>query len=370
MKVLILTNSDWGAYRFRRQLVEALLARGDSVTLSCPAGPYAAKFEALGVKVKRQPVDRRGLDPLADAALFFSYRALMRREKPDAVLCYTIKPNIYGALAARSLRIPCVATITGLGTALGKPGPLQCLLVFLYRHAFRRVDTVFFQNSADRDFFQKHGIPCGKLRLAAGSGVDVEEFAIRPMPDQDGAVFLFAGRILREKGIVEFLKAARMVKERHPEASFLVAGPLEDVSLRPLVSEAQRESVAAFCGFVDDMRACYAQAHCTVLPSYYPEGMSNVLLESAASGRAVISTGRPGCGETLQDGVSGFLVRERDAADLASAMERFLVLPPEEKAAMGLAARRRAERLFDRRIVTAAYLDALDSLTKRGLHGL
>ncbi|WP_446423925.1 glycosyltransferase family 4 protein [Mailhella sp.] len=370
MKVLILVNSDWGAYRFRRQLVEALLARGDSVTLSCPDGPYAAKFEALGVKVMRQPVDRRGLDPVADAMLFFSYRSLMRREKPDAVFCYTVKPNIYGVLAARSLRIPCAATITGLGTALGKPGPLRALLIFLYRHAFRRVDTVFFQNIADRDFFQKHDIPCDKPRLAAGSGVDVEEFAIQPMPEQGGTVFLFAGRILREKGIVEFLKAARMVKERHPETCLLVAGPLEDVSLRPLVRQAHREGVITFCGFVDDMRACYAQAHCTVLPSYYPEGMSNVLLESAASGRAVISTARPGCGEAVQDGVSGFLVHERDAADLASAMERFLVLPPEEKAAMGLAARRRMELLFDRRTVTAMYLDALDSLTKRGLHGL
>lgn len=362
MKVLILTNSDWGTYRFRRQLMEALLARGYSVTLGCPCGPYAAKLAALGVKVSPLSVDRRGCDPLADAALFFSCRALMRREKPDAVFTFTVKPNIYGALAARSLSIPCVATVTGLGSALGKPGPLQALLIFLYRSAFRRVDSVFFQNSADRSFFQKHGIPCGTSRLVAGSGVDVEGYPFQSMPEQSDMVFLFAGRILREKGIVEFIEAARMVKDRHPGTRFLVAGPLEDDSLGALISEAQGKGVITSCGFVDDMRACYAQAHCTVQPSYYPEGMSNVLLESAASGRAVISTGRPGCGEAVEDGVSGFLVWERDAASLADAMERFLALPLEARAAMGLAARRRMERLFDRRTVTAAYLDMLDTL--------
>lgn len=368
MKVLILANSGLGTYRFRRQLVEAILDRGDSVILSCPHDTYAEKFEALGVRVERQPVDRRGTDPVADASLLLAYLSLMRRERPDAVLCYTIKPNIYGGLAARFLRIPCMATITGLGTALGKAGPLQRLLIWLYRCALCKARAVWFQNSEDMAFFQRHGILAGAGHLVPGSGVDLDEFGFQPMPEGQGTSFLFAGRILREKGVAEFVRAAALIRARHPDARFHVLGPVEDESLRPLLDTASAEGVIRYHGEADDMRPWYGEAHCTVLPSYYPEGMSNVLLESAASGRAVISTGRAGCGEAFEDGVSGLKVRAADADDLADKMERFLSLPPEEKAAMGLAGRRRMERMFDRRAVTAAYLDVL---TREGLqHGL
>ena len=356
-KVLLLTNSDSGLYQFRREVVEALCRRAE-VVLCMPADAYADYFRGLGCRVVDCRFDRHGTNPLQELRLLHFYEALIRAEKPTVVFTYTIKPNVYGGMACARLGVPYCANITGLGTAVENGGAMQKLSLTLYRRGLRRAQKVFFQNAMNRDFMLSHGVVHGAYDLLPGSGVNLDAFRPAPYPTGDTVDFLFISRVMREKGIDQYLEATEVIRARHPQTRFHVCGRCEQ-DYADRLRQLHDRGVILYHGEIQDVAAMHAVCACTVHPSYYPEGMSNVLLESCACARPIITTARPGCGEIVDDGVNGFLVRERDSADLIDKLERFLALSPEARRAMGLAARAKVEREFDRRIVVEKYLAEL-----------
>ena len=360
--VLILSNSIIGLYSFRKELVTALMDEGFRVWISSPDddGPKCTYFKEMGCEMVETPLERRGTNPLRDFGLLRFYRKLMREVKPSAVLTYTIKPNVYGGIAARWERVPQLANITGLGTAIENPGLLKSTAVALYRIGLKQAKTVFYQNVSIQRFCQENRI--GRYGvLLPGSGVNLEWHAVQPYLPQERAIrFLFIGRMMHDKGTDEFLEMAAAVKSTHPQAEFHILGPCED-DYEARVAEAHSRGTVVWHGSVSDVRPYMREAWCTVLPSYH-EGMANVLLESAAAGRPVITTDVPGCREAVDDGVTGLLCPARDASALTATVERFLGLPYDEKVQMGLAGREKMRKEFDREIVVRAYLKELECL--------
>ena len=358
MKILILSNSDIGIYKFRKELLEALI-RAHEVFVCVPAGEYSERIRAMGCQlIPCEALDRRGVNPLRDLGLLRFYREQLRRLAPDAVLTYTIKPNVYGGLAAARCGVPCLANITGLGTAVENGGLLGRISTTLYRLGLRRAACVFFQNEDNLEIFLKQGICRDRYRLIPGSGVNLTQFLPEPYPEADaGLRFLFAGRIVLAKGIQEALAAIRKLHAEEPSVSMDVVGWCEERDL-PALEQARAEGAVRWHGPQDDMQPYYRGCHCIVLPSYH-EGTANVLLEASATARPVITTNVPGCRETFEEGVTGFGCPARDAEALYEAMRRFARLSQDRRALMGLAARRRMERHFDRETVVNTYLEEL-----------
>ena len=283
--------------------------------------------------------------------------------RPDVVLTYTIKPNIYGGIACRLFKAPYIANITGLGTAVENKGMLQKIAIILYRIAFKDIKCVFFQNEENRRFFIDNNIAVGKDRLIPGSGVNLEHFNVLNYPPDDIVEFAFISRIMKEKGIEQYLEAAEYIKNKYPNTRFHVCGFCEE-DYQDRLEEMQSKGIIIYHGMLCDVREILKITHCTIHPTYYPEGMSNVLLESAACGRAIITTNRSGCREIVDDGVSGYLVKQKDSIDLIEKIEQFLALSLEDKKRMGLAGRKKVEKEFDRKIVVDAYMEEIEKATR------
>ena len=359
-KVLIVINFDEGLYNFRKELLEALLKEGYEVHIAVPDGEYIGRLEKMGCKFHPTPLRRRGTNPIQELSLIRRYNRILCKVRPDVVFTYTIKPNIYMGLLCGGKRIPYITTITGLGTAVEGKGPLQRLTVTLYKAALRRAAVVFFQNQANEHIFRKRGIAPGRHKMLPGSGVNLEHFAYQEFPEGSSPCFLFISRIMKEKGIEEYLDAAQEIRKRHPDTRFRILGFLEeDYTGKERFERLQRDGVIEFMGSVEDVIPYIRDSQCTIHPSWYPEGMSNVCLESAACGRAVITTDRPGCRETIRDHKSGFLIREQDSGDLICKVEQFLALSPKERKELGIQGRRYMEKQFDRKIVVEKYLCAV-----------
>lgn len=363
MKILILSNSDIGIYKFRRELLEALTGKHE-VFVSVPTGEYCERIRAAGCTViPCEGLERRGVNPIKDLRLFRFYGKQIRSLAPDAVLTYTIKPNVYGGMAAARRKVPCIANVTGLGTAVENGGLLGLISTTLYRLGLRNAVCVFFQNEENRKSCLDKRICRGRNRLIPGSGVNLKQFRPEPYPEsEEGIRFLFAGRIIPEKGIREALEAILRLHREDPTVTMDVVG-WNDASCLPELEQAVAEGAVRFHGPQDDMRPFYRASHCAVLPSYH-EGTANVMLEASATARPVITTNVPGCRETFEEGITGFGCPARDAAALYAAMRRFVGLSQDRRALMGLAARRRMERCFDRETVLNAYLEELDRIEK------
>ena len=362
-KILILTNNLGGLLSFRKEVVESLIKEGYSVTISVPFDSVKYYFEDLGCELIDTQFNRKGMNPLKDFKLLLYYRRLLKRAEPDVVLSYTIKPNLYGGMACQLCGIPQIANITGLGSAVENPGWLQRLTIFLYKVGLRKAHTVFFQNSANMEFCKKHGMVTCRMKLIPGSGVNLQHHSLQNYPEETESVkFIFISRLLREKGIEEYLSAARTIKLEHPDTEFHILGGCED-DYAGLIENLQKDGEVIYHGGQPDVRPFIGRAWCTIHPSFYPEGMSNVLLESCAAGRPIITTDRPGCGEIVEDGVNGYVVKQRDAVDLIAKIKQFLALPYEKKREMGLLARKKVEHEFDRQIVVNAYLKEIEGVT-------
>jgi len=368
--VVISINASWNVVNFRAGLIAALRERGWRVVALSPADAWSPRLAGIGAEHVPIAIDSAGLSPLRDLALLLRYRRALRRIRPDAFLGFTAKPNVWGSLAARSLGIPVVNNISGLGTAFLAGGPLRRIVTGLYRLALRRSATVFFQNPEDRDLFVAAGIvPRGRTRLLPGSGVDLARF--RP-PEQARApgpfAFLLAGRLLWQKGVREYVEAARIVRRAMPEARFRLLGFLDAANRsavgRGEVAAWQAEGLIDYLGEADDVRPHLAAADCLVLPSWR-EGLPRSLLEGAAMARPLIASDVPGCRQVVEHGVNGLLCAPRDAAALAGAMLAMIGLGEAERAAMGAAGRARVERDYDEKRVADAYLEALDGLVSR-----
>lgn len=353
-KLLILANSDSAIFKFRSELIE-VLSKQFQIGIGIPYGQYMDLIKNDEYEFFDIPINRHGLNPLEDFKLLRRYKKLIKDFNPDAVLLYTIKPNLYGSMAARKYGIPCLCNITGLGSALETPGALQQLLIRMYRYAMKEEHTIFFQNAHGKEFFVHNKIGNdSQYYMLPGSGVNLNRFGLLPYPENEPLRFFFIARVIKEKGIDEYLYVARHFKEEHKKAEFHVCGACEE-AYDDILKKADAEGIIKYHGLVKDMRYMYEMASCIVLPSYYPEGQSNVLLEGAASGRPLITTDHPGCREAVDDGVTGFLVKKKDGKDLYNKACRVLDMSIQERVAMGLAGRKKMEREFDRNIVIEAY---------------
>lgn len=359
--ILIVGTNMMSIYNHRLELIKQLLTLNHSVSVATPFGGEEEKLIKMGVKCIDIKLETRGKNPIHDLILLMNIVKILRKEKPEVVLTFYTKTNIYGGIAARICGIPYIENITGVGSAVSNGGTMARMMMTLYSQAVRKAHTVFFQNTANQNLFHAEGISMRKEKLLPGSGVSLERFPLAPYPSSDGYRFLFISRVLKEKGIHEFVEAARMIRKDHSNAEFHVIGPY-DKDFEGFLNEAAEEGTVIVHGKVFNVGDFIRNSHCTVFPSYYAEGMANVLLESAASGRPIITTNLPGCGETVDDGVTGYIVEPRNAEDVADKIRRFLQLSHEEKKAMGEAGRRKMERQFDRRIVVDAYVDEINEI--------
>lgn len=365
--IVLSINSSWNLVNFRSNLIARLIAEGYDVVALSPDDGHVPALTALGVRHIGIDIDAKGVSPLGDLRLAARYRRILKRVRPVAFLGWTIKPNVYGALAARSLGIPVIANISGLGTAFIKVGLLTRIVRLLYRAALARASTVFFQNRHDRDLFvEQRLVGPARTVLLPGSGIDLAQFvpvaAAESAVEPGGPVFLLVARLLRDKGVVEFVDAARIVRAGRPDAEFHLLGFL-DAENRTAIPRAQveaweREGVVRHLGSASDVRPYLAGATAVVLPSYR-EGMPRSLLEAAAMGKPLIATDVPGCTEIARAGENAILCASRDARSLADAMLAMLALTPAERAAMGARSRRIAESEFDVSVVEARYLEAI-----------
>jgi glycosyltransferase involved in cell wall biosynthesis len=313
-------------------------------------------------------MDKQGTSPLRDLALYARYRMLLNRLRPDIYLGFTIKPNIYGSLAAHALRIPVINNVAGLGVTFMRGGALNRLVRTMYKTALGRSHHVFFQNPDDQAVFTGAGIvPEIKTSLLPGSGIDLSRFSPRfdSRAPGSGFTFLLVSRLLWAKGVGEYVAAARRLRARSPSLRFQIAGILEP-GRSGAVPEADvrrwhEQGTIEYLGSLADVRPAIAAADCVVLPSYYPEGTPRSLLEAAALGRPLITCDVPGCREIVRDGVNGFLCRPRDVDDLAAAMGRMAALPSDSLMRMGQDSRLQAEQRFDEQIVVRRYLAAIEA---------
>ena len=322
-RVLILGNSGLVVFGMRGELIERLVQEGFSVTVSFPSGILGegnTLSKEYGCTYVETEIDRRGTNIFRDAELLRSYMKLIKKVKPDVVLTYTVKCSIYGGMACQVLKVPYIVNITGLGKGLAEGGIKQKMLVMLYKLAVKSAQCVFFQNQSDRQFFSKHGIRYRKDDLLPGSGVNLQKFIPIPYPENETVVFTYIARVMKTKGIDEFLEAARTIKREYPNTEFHVCGFYED-DYKEIIEDAQAKGIVTYHGQVSDVRPYEAISHCIVLPTYHPEGISNVLLEAAACARPIITTNRHGCKEVVDNGITGFLVEERNASDLMEKMQ-------------------------------------------------
>jgi glycosyltransferase involved in cell wall biosynthesis len=365
-RIAVFYNTMWYVYNFRRSLLAALTARGCAVTVFAPFDGWEEKLSRLGIECVNVPFTSNTTSPVHDAALLLRFRRLLRRHRPACLLCYTIKPNIYGSLAAAACGVPVINNITGLGSAFLRAGLLARIVRGLYKIALTWSRCVFFQNDADRDLFlRRRLVRRRQCRRIPGSGVDTAAFAPRPGRPSGRFVFLLIGRLIRDKGVREYAAAAAKFAARGAAAECRLLGEIDadnpSAVDRATVDSWVRAGAVSYLGVTDDVRPFIAEADCVVLPSYR-EGLSRTLLEAAAMGKPLIASDVPGCREVVEDGRTGFLCRAHDAADLAARMTAMIALGPAAREAMGRRGREKIEREFDERFVIDAYLRAIDDV--------
>ena len=361
-KVLILANSASGLYDFRNELLLTLLEQFE-VHVSLPDADKVPQLQAEGCVIHHTPIDRRGMNPIKDIGLIKEYVKLMKSIKPDVVLTYTIKPNIYGNLCCRWFRVPYLVNITGLGSVFENGGLIQRLVVWLYRVALKKASCIFFQNETNQAIFEKHRIVGKKARRVSGSGVNLERHKEESYPNPEDAItFLYVGRIMKEKGIDELLHAAKRIKNEFPMVQFEIIGSYED-DYKTTIEQYEKEQVIRCIAYQKEVHPFYQKAHAVIMPSYH-EGMSNVILEASATGRPILASNIPGCREGFDEGQTGFGFEARSADSLYEAIKKFIALSYDEKVQMGQAARKKMEKEFDRKLVVAAYLEEIMATMK------
>ena len=360
-KVLLIANDTTYVYNLRRELISALIGAGYEVSAACSVLLHAEELEALGCRLIPVSVARQGKNPFKDLTLYREYKKILKRERPDVALTYNIKPNVWGGMACKRYGIRYVPNITGLGTAVEYPGIMQKITTRLYRMGLKKADAVMFQNSENLAFFEKRKLLSKNTAtvLLPGSGVNLEEHGYADYPGEGAVHFLFVGRALKEKGTDLYLRLAKEIKAEYPDTVFHICGACDDPRYLSIYREAEEEGTIVYHGEQKQMTPHFVAAHCVVHPTYYPEGMSNVLLEAAATGRPIVTTNRSGCREIVDDGVNGYVVPTNDYDALLAATKRFLSLTPAERAEMGKRGREKVEREFDRKIVVDRYFEVI-----------
>ena len=363
-KVLIMVNSSESLLNFRFELITKYLEEGHELYISSPPGNALSKLTEMGCKcVEESNLSRHGMNPVKELKLLKSYKKTLKQIRPDVVFSYTIKPNIYGGMACKSLKIPFVPNVTGLGTSIQNGGIKSKIMLFLYKQGLKKAQTVFFQNSSNMDAFKELNIVKSNALLLPGSGVNLEKHCYVDYPKcEEPLVFTFVGRLMRDKGIIEFVKSADFIKKKHGNIVFQAVGSCEK-EFELQLDELKKLNCVEFLGYRTDVHDIVSKSHAVVLPSYH-EGLANVLLESAACGRPVVASRIPGCKETFEEGVSGFGCEPHDVDSLIQAIEKIIETSNEQRSEMGKNGRALVERVFDRKIVVNLYLNEIDKAIK------
>ena len=361
-KITIVCNHLNGLFNAREELLNVLLKNKYEISVIAPANDKTEKLVNMGIKFIPIDMELRGTNPLKDYNLLKNYKIILKKEKPDLVLSYTIKPNVYAGYTCRKLKIPFIANVTGLGTSVEQPGLLQKITILLYKIGLKNAKCVFFQNQANLDFMLKHKIIKNNYKLIPGSGVNLKKFVYSEYPNDNIIKFLFVSRIIYEKGIEEYLSVAKFIKGKYPNTEFHILGKCDDDKYLNLINKLEDKKIVIYHGRVNNIKDFYQMSHCTIHPSFYPEGMSNVLLESCATGRPIITTNRPGCREVVNEGINGYLIECKDTEGLKKKIEKFINLSYEEKKKMGINGRKKVEKEFDRNIVINEYLQVIGDI--------
>lgn len=378
--VALLTNNDDDVYCFRLELIQAIIAAGYRMLISCPDGP---KFDALddgyGLKKNRDfiydnpNIDRRGTSLINDIKLIMHYTKLFMHYRPAVILTYTAKPNVYASLVAHNLRIAVINNVTGFGSVLSKDGIKQKFIMWLFKNAYRQSSCVMFQNSSNMKLAKETGMVRGASKLIPGSGVALDRYPVQDYPNGgDGktgetVIFNYIGRILHDKGVDDYIAAAKIIKTKYPRTEFNMVGFIEpsESHYKAQLEELRKQGIVNYRGSQVDVRPWIKRAHAIIHPSTYGEGMSNVLLENASSGRLIITTDNPGCRDIVNDRISGFVYPGGDVNELVQKIETVVRDTPNKvRQQMGLEGRKKVEREFDRKVVIKVYLETIDELTR------
>lgn len=375
--VALLTNNDDDVYCFRFELIEAILNAGYRMLISCPDGPKFEVMETLGLKKNETfiyddpPIDRRGTSVVNDGKLIMHYRKLFKNYNPLVVLTYTAKPNVYASLVAHRLHIPVINNVTGLGSVVNEAGIKKSVIMSLFKIAYRGSTCIMFQNSTNMKLAKKLGWVMGDYKLIPGSGVALDRYPVQEYPnggngiDGDPIVFNYIGRILHDKGVDDYIEAAKRIKQKYPKTEFNMIGFIEpsENHYEKKLKELGQQNVVIYRGSQKDVKPWIKRAHAIIHPSTYGEGMSNVLLENASSGRLIITTDNPGCQETVNDGVSGFIYHGGDVDALVKKIETVVAkMTNNNRKQMGIEGRKKVENEFSREIVIKAYLDEIEKI--------
>lgn len=358
-RIVFIVNHDVVIYNFRKELVEKLLEKNYEVYIFSPYGPKIDNLIDMGCLHIDISINRHGTNIMEEMKLVHSYYQELKKIKPKVVLTYTIKPNIYGGLASKLLKIPYISNVTGLGNAIEQDNFMQKLFSFMYSSSLKRASFVFFQNEDNLNFFSKK-LNRDKIDLLPGSGVNLSQFKPLTYPDTQNVNFLFLARIMKEKGIDEYLSVAKKIKHDFKDVYFHIAGFI-DGDYEDIIESEVRSGNIVYHGMVDDVTKIFKDIHCLVLPSYH-EGMSNVVLEACASARPVIASNIPGCKEIIDHNKTGFLCESKSSESLYQAVVKFISLNLTEKISMGNSARIKVENNFNRQIIIDKYIERIEEI--------
>ena len=371
--VALLTNNDDDVYCFRKELIEALIADGYEMLISCPDGPKFELMKDISYIYDNPNIDRRGTNPLKDFGLLMHYHKLFKKYHPAVVLTYTAKPNVYASIAAHWMDIPVINNLTGLGSVVNESGMKQKFIMWLFKLAYQKSACMMFQNATNMQVAIDQGMVKGDYKLIPGSGVNTDRYPLQPYPaggdgkEGEPIVFNYIGRVLHDKGVDDYIEAAKRIKAKYPQTEFNMLGFIEptEIHYEEDLRILGEQGIVHYRGSQKDVKPWVARAHATIHPSTYGEGMSNVLLESASMGRFIITTNNPGCQETLEHENTGFIYQGGNLDALVATIERFLAMPNETRQKMGEAGRERVKTLFSREFVIRAYKEKISELLKK-----
>lgn len=371
--IALLTNNDDDVYCFRKELIEELIAEGYEMLISCPYGPKFELMKEFPFIYDNLEIDRRGTNPVKDFGLLMHYHKLFKKYRPAVALTYTAKPNVYASIAAHWMGIPVINNLTGLGSIVNESGLKQKFIMWLFKMAYQKSACMMFQNATNMQVAIDQGMVKGDYKLIPGSGVNTDRYPLQPYLEggdgKEGApiVFNYIGRVLKDKRVDDYIAAAKRIKVKYPQTEFNILGFIEPTEMHYEVEleQLKKNNIVIYRGSQKDVKPFLARAHCTIHPSTYGEGMSNVLLESASSGRFLITTNNPGCQETLEDGKTGYVYQGGNVDALVEAIERFLALPNETRQKMGEAGRERVKAQFSREFVVKAYKEKIKDLLRK-----
>lgn len=360
MKILILANFGMGLYNFRKELLNKLLGDDHEIYVSIPEDEYSNKIREMGCKIINTNVDRRGMNPLKDYKLYRNYKSIFKKINPDVVLTYTIKPNIYGGIVSTKMNIPYIANITGLGTSIEKNNLISKFIIKLYKVGIENANKIFFQNRDNLDFFLKHNIIKNEYHVLPGSGVNLDKFSPTSYKNTEDTNFLYIGRLMESKGINELLEGFNEITNRYSNIYLNIVG-FDEEKYEEKINNNSDNNHIIFHGQQSDVKKFINYSDAIIQPSYH-EGMSNVLLEGAASGKPLLASNIPGCKEIIDDGINGYLFEPKDTKSLVCSIEKFLSTSSKEKEQMGKNSRLKVEKEFDRNIVVNEYVRSIEYL--------